>query len=72
MGLSKVQSNISQHGNTVESWAHLIDIVLNNSSPDHGSGTGEEASSDPLDRSEVYADPTEARVKEEIEDRYEN
>lgn len=52
--------------------AHLIDIVLNNSSPNHRSGTGKEASSDPLDRSELYADPAEARVKEEVEDRYEN
>jgi hypothetical protein len=74
MGLSKVQSqNISQHGDAVEGLeTHLIDIVLNNSSPDHGSGTGKEPRSDPLDRGEVYAYPAEARVEEEVEDRYEN
>ena len=74
MGLSKVQAqNISQHGDAVEGReAHLVDIVLNNSSPDHSSGTGEEASRYPLDRGEVYAYPAEARVEEEVENRYEN
>jgi hypothetical protein len=46
--------------------------VLDNSSPDHGSGTGEEAGSDPLDRGEVYAYPAKARVEEHVEDRDEN
>ena len=74
MGLSKVQAqNISQHGDADEGReAHLIDIVLNYSSPDHGSGTGKESSSDLLDWGEVYAYPAEARVEEEVENRYEN
>jgi hypothetical protein len=46
--------------------------VLDNSSPDHGSGTGKKASSDPLDWGEVYAYPAETRVEEKVEDRYEN
>ena len=74
MGLSKVQAqNISQHGHADEAReAYLIDIVLNYSSPDHGRGTGKESSSDLLDWGEVYAYPAEARVEEEVEDRYEN
>jgi len=46
--------------------------VLDNSSPDHGSGTGKKPSSDPLDWGKVDANPAEARVKEEVEDGYEN
>ncbi len=46
--------------------------MLNNSSPDHGKGTDNEACSDLLDWCGVYAYPTEARVEEEVENRYEN
>jgi hypothetical protein len=40
--------------------------VLNNSSPNHGSRTGEEASSDPLYRSKVYTYLPKGRIYEEI------
>lgn len=74
MGSSKVQAqHINQRGDVVEgSEAHLIDIVLNNSGPDHGSGTSKEAGGDPLDWGELYAHPAETRVEEEVEDRDEN
>ena len=43
--------------------------MLHDSSPDHGSRTGEEASGDPLNRGKVDAPVAEARIDEELKDR---
>ena len=49
--------------------AHLVDVVLHDSSPDHGSRTGEEASGYPLDRGKVDAYLAKAWIDEQIADR---
>jgi hypothetical protein len=45
---------------------HLVHVMLDNGSPNHGSGTGDETSGDPLYRSKVDAYFPEAWVYKEI------
>ena len=49
--------------------AHLVDVVLYDSSPNHCKRTSKETSGDPLDRGEVDAYPAKAWIDELITDR---
>ena len=49
--------------------AHLVDVVLYDSSPNHCNCTSEETGGDPLDRGEIDAYLAKARINEQITDR---
>lgn len=55
-------------GGSLATWRLLVDVVLNNGSPDHGKSTSQETKSDLLEGSEVDTGLAKSRVEEEIED----
>jgi len=52
--------------------AHLVDVVLYDSSPNHCNRTSKETGGDPLDRGEVDAYLAKAWIDEQIADRNED
>lgn len=51
---------------------HLVDVVLYNSSPNHGSRTGEETGGDSFDWGKVDPHPAKPWIDEDITDRNED